>query len=236
MNGQNRQLITNWNKRHSDLAKLIEEQGKKFEPKEDNLHLLGDNGSGWSYVTFFSAGTPKEKALFNVAELERVLSENRQYVPRQLVDEHSKVVVEAFSENPSLNLFALYKVLETYASFFRSATKFPNSGFYGKFGGRFERPEKGRALALYSVSDENILTIHNSVMQIMPKVNIPNVDFSIRFSNGLTELTRQLEGFDNPEYKSSGATHYRVTNPQLFAKLVKQAQEDHSKYLFEKDD
>lgn len=224
-----RGLLVNWHKEHLAIRDALEE-------KETDPSATGDTGKGWSYVTFFTPGTPHRSVLFDIDKLEDLARSNGFYLPAEVVGQHNKIVLLATSAvpSPSRQLFALGRVLETYAGKFDEKRKFPQHGFYGKMGGFFERPEKGRVLVMYATSDDALLEIEASLQQVLAKLKVPGVTFSIHLSNGLSDIPRMLEGFDNPDYRNAGATHFRITDPSRFETLLTQARNDYHHYLFQR--
>lgn len=222
-----RQLIVNWSDAHTNLKKAIEE--KVASP----LDVL-DTGKGWSYVTFLKPGTLAEDILYDVSQLEQTARDNGFFLPAEVVRQHNKVVVSTLGEGlgGSAQLFHLHAFLTAYAQRFADPKRHPNHWFYGKFGGMYDRTAKGRVLAMYSRDDDALLEIHESVEALARELDSVGMHFSVRLSNGLSAIPRMLHGFDDPEYRRSGATMYRITDPTRFEHLLDQARQDYSRYLF----
>jgi hypothetical protein len=223
-----RDLVINWAKCHEAL-KLALNNGVK-SPFE-----VMDTDKGWSYVTFFQPGTTPSRVLFNIDNLEDTAQSNGFFLPWEVVATHNKVVVTAVSElpSPSAQLFGLHRVMEAYAALYANPSKHPQHSFYGKLGGCYDRPEKGRVLVIYSTGDDALLQIEESLQGLLPKLGVRGVEFSIRLANGLSDIPRMLQGFDDPLYRSSGTNMYRITDPAKFSVLLNQARHDYAHYLFE---
>ena len=222
-----RGLLVNWHEEHLAVKDAL-------AAKETDPAAVADTGKGWSYVTFFTPGTPHTSVLFDIDRLEELARASGFYLPAEVVGQHNKIVLSATSADasPSRQLFALGRLLEAYARKFGAKSKFPQYGFYGKMGGFFDRPEKGRVLVMYATSDAALLEIEASLPELMAKHCVPGVTFSLHLSNGLSDIPRMLDGFDNPEYRRTGATHYRITDPGRFETLLTEARNDYHRYLF----
>ncbi len=223
-----RELIINWSEVHDSVRRELD------KPKPDALDV-GDSGKGWSYVTFFRPGTHRENVLFDVNGLEQTAQKNGYFLPWDIISQHNKLVINAFSNvgnGPSVALLALVKLLEEYAKKFNHPLNFPHHGFYGKLGGIFERPEKGRVMALYATSDDDLLLIEESLQEVVKSMKLKWASFDLHLSNGLSDIPRMLDGYDDPEYRETGATHFRITDPARFQSLLDQARRDYGHYLF----
>lgn len=195
---------------------------------------VNECGKGWSYVTFFPAGTKHETVLFDVDGLDRVAHENGYFLPLDILMRHNKIVVTARSAMPdrTAQLYALYLALKEFEKRFDHTGDFPQHGFYGKLGGFFDRPEKGRVLVIYSTSDDALMEIDQSLDEMLPTMRLKGFDFEKKFSNGLSDIPRLLQGYDDPSYRKTGAQYYRITDPNRFEKLLDQARVDLTRYLF----
>jgi hypothetical protein len=225
-----RELLINWSDVHLNLKREAEKK-----PRGDALDV-GETGKGWSYVTFFRPGTRRDQVLFNLNELEDTAQQNGYFLPWELVSQHNKVVVSAFSHvgnDPSVALFGLVELLQGYAKLYADSRKYPHHGFYGKVGGVYDRAEKGRVLALYASSDDDLLLIQESLDDLMRKLKFKLASFDHHLSNGLSDIPRILDGYNDPEYRGTGATHFRITDPNRFESLVEQARRDYGNYIFE---
>ena len=225
-----RELIVNWSEEHLAVKREVE------KPK-GNLMDVGESGHGWSYVTFFGPGTSRNKVLFDIDSLEHTAQDNGYFLPKDVLCQHNKLVVSAFSQigsNPSMAMFALYKLMEAYAIKYNNPRKYPRLGFYGKKGGFFERPEKGRVLAIYAPSDDSLLEVAEAFDETIRRLKFKGASYDHRLSNGLSAIPRMLDGFDDPTYRNTGVTHFRITNPSRFELLLQQARKDYGNYLFEK--
>ncbi len=223
-----RRLVLNWSRTHRNLEEAVGKEN--LDPSE-----IGDVGKGWTYVTFFPPRTEPGSVLFNLEHVKLLAQENAFFLPREVVIEHNKVVITASSgeENPVFPLLALYRLLEIYAARYNDPAAYPNHGFYGKFGGVFERSEKGRVLVMYSGDDDALADIYESVEKLVTEIPVAGIKFGVHLSNGLSALPRMLHGFDDPQYRKGGTTHYRIVDPSRFLVLLEQAKKDYSKYLFE---
>jgi hypothetical protein len=194
-----------------------------------------ENSRGWSYVTFYPEEVQANKILYDVNRLRELALDNRYYLPYEVIAQHNKVVVTAFpdGESPISPLIGLYQLISSYVGRFVDSGRYPTHGFYGKIGGIYERPEKGRVLAIYSENDEALLTIFASLEELINEFSLQGVRFELRFSNGLSALPRMLYGFDDPGYRRSGARHYKITDPELFTAVLNQAKLDYSSYPFD---
>jgi hypothetical protein len=220
-----RKLLLNWCDAHGDLKQLVENE------MLDNRMEIGYE-SGWTYVTFFPQGTDIKDMLYDVDHIQRLARENGYYLPREIVVQHNKVVLTAYPEEaaPVSPLAWLYFILISFATRFDDAKRYPSHGFYGKFGGIYERQEKGRVLAVYSSDDDALLDIYESLEKIVSEIRVKGLRFEIRVSNGLSAIPRMLHGFDDPEYRRSGARHCRISDPDQFAVLLDQARQDYDRY------
>jgi len=224
-----RMLLLNWCNAHGELKRLVE----SGHPDEE---IEIGNGRGWTYVTFFPKGTREQEMLYDIGQILRLAQDNSYYLPRDVVTQHNKIVLTAYPEGtrPASLLAELYFIVASFAVKFDDAMRYPLHGFYGKFGGIYERPEKGRVLALYSRNDDALLEIYESLEKFISEIPVKGFSLDLRFSNGLSALPRMLHGFDDPEYRCSGTKDYRITDPARFKILLEQAQQDHDMYLFEK--
>ncbi len=222
-----RELVVNWSEEHWNIKAEIER-------KTENPFEVGDTGKGWSYVTFFSHGTTPSGVLFDLERLETVALDNGYFLPWEVLSQHNKLVVTAHTDmaGPSAQLFSLYMLLEAYASRFDSVKKFPELGFYGKMGGFFERPEKGRVLCIYGTSDDSLLLISEAMENLLKKWSLKGVRFDCHLSNGLSDIPRMLDGFNDPDYRAAGVNYFRITDPNRFAGLIEQARRDYGNYMF----
>ena len=225
-----RQMILNWCEAHANLKIAVENNVTQA------FDVL-DTGKGWTYVTFLKPGANASDILFDVSRLEQVARDNGFFLPADVVGQHNKVVLSAQGEGlgTSAQLFALFTFLQRYAERFADATRFPDHWFYGQMGGIYDRAEKGRVLALYSRDDDALMEIHQSVEALAKEMSVMGTHFSVRLSNGLSAIPRMLHGFDDPDYRRSGATHYRITDPVRFEHLIDQARQDYTRYLFTKE-
>ena len=223
-----RELIFNWGEAHSALKKA------KDAEISNPLDIL-DTDKGWTYLTFFKHGTLSNDVLFSVDRLEEMAEANGYFLPRQVMSQHNKVVVtaKAANDNSSIALLGLVKFVEAYADVYSNTEKYPNAGFYGKVGGCYERPEKGRVLVMYSTGDDALLEVHLAVETLLKKLKVKGVTFEQDLSNGLSDIPRLLQGFDDPNYIRSGTNMHRITDPQKFDVLLKQARHDYAHYVFD---
>lgn len=223
-----RKLKVNWDEEHGELAFAA---GEGVE----DPYGVNDCGKGWSYVTFFEAGVRPQSVLFDVEGLDRIAHDNGYFLPLDVMMRHNKVVVTAHSAlpQPSAQLYALYLMLQRYEKEFDHAGRFPNLGFYGKLGGFFDRPEKGRALVIYATSDDALLEIDERLDGLLPRMKLRGITFEKTLSNGLSDIPRLLQGYGDPDYREAGAQHCRITDPARFEQLLDQARVDYTKYLFE---
>ncbi|MBI4632809.1 MAG: hypothetical protein HY742_02815 [Deltaproteobacteria bacterium] len=227
MERQKRRLLINWSNTHRDLKWLIENN----EPYESKI----GNNKGWSYITFFPKDVRANKMLYDINRLLEVAKDNSYYLPREVVIQHNKVVLTAYPDGKSLisPLVGLYHLVTSYVDQFSDIRKYPAHGFYGKLGGIYERPEKGRVLALYSRNDNALLDIYESLDHLISEAALEGIQFKLRFSNGLSAIPRMLHGFDDPEYNRSGGGHYKITDPDRFTVLLNQARHDYERYPFD---
>lgn len=224
-----RKLIVNWCEEHESVRQAMEKG-------TTDLWDVGDTKKGWSYVTFFAPGTDPRAVLYDLERLEMIAHANGYFLPREVVVQHNKVVVTAqdVAANPSAQLLGLCRFLEAYAARFSDESKYPNHGFYGKVGGTFDRPEKGRVLVMYSTSDEALLAIDETLDELIRSMKLEGLMLTHHFSNGLSEIPRMLDHFADPDYASTGARYFRITNPSRFEWVLAQARRDYGRYLFEK--
>jgi hypothetical protein len=231
MENGKRKLILNWCPAHDDLKRSVEDcrPGDGYE--------IG-NGRGWTYLTFFPRGTNPREVLYDIDELKSVARENHYHLPYEVVAQHNKVVLTAYSDGdtPISPLLGIFSQVALFTQRFSDTQRYPTHGIYGKFGGIYERPEKGRVLALYSRSDEALLSVYESLERLISEIRGEGFRFDLGFSNGLSAVPRMLEGFDNPEYRHSGNRFYRITDPTRFALLLDQARRDYEMYRFDETD
>ncbi len=232
MKAGKRRLLINWSDTHYDLKRSIENN----EPYDYDREI--ENNKGWSYMTFFSKETQANKILFDIDRLMEMAKDNNYYLPREVIVQHNKVVVTAYpdGESPASPLLGLYLLVSSYMNRYSNTHKYPSHGFYGKFGGIYERPEKGRVLAIYTGNDDALLHIYESIEKLIPEAPLKGVRFDLHFSNGLSAIPRMLHGFDDPDYSLSGARHYKITDPHQFTVLLNQAKYDYTRYPFDKWD
>jgi hypothetical protein len=205
-----------------------------IDSKDQHDSPIGNN-SGWSYITFFPKDIEANEVLYDVNRLQSLVVESNYHLPNEVISQHNKVVVTAFPEGdePLSPLLGLYRLMSLYVRRFVDSQKHPSHGFYGKLGGVYNRAEKGRVLAIYTVNDEALLDIYDSLEKLINEISLQGIRFEIRFSNGLSALPRMLQGFDNQDYRRSGAKHYKITDPNLFTVLLNQAKNDYEKYPFD---
>jgi hypothetical protein len=141
-------------------------------------------------------------------------------------------VVTAVADTPSAQLFGLVRLLEAFAAAYADTGKHRDHSFYGKLGGQYERSEKGRVLAVYARGDETLLSISEAFEALFEKVRVPGVQFHARLANGLSAMPRMLHGFDDPTYRGSGVTIFRISDPNRFSVLLDQARADYPNYRF----
>ncbi len=222
-----RELVINWHEAHAAVERAQEQRVQ--DPRE-----VGETGKGWSYVTYFRRGTSPSSVLYDIDGLERLARENGFFLPGEVIAQHNKLVITATSDEhgSSGQLLGLLRALAAFAERHGDTRKHPRHGFYGKLGGIYERPEKGRVLALYSTGDEELLEIAAAFEQLLPGVRTRGVQLELRLANGLSHLPRMLDGFGHPAYLRSGAESFRITDPTQFGLLLEQARRDHSKYAF----
>lgn len=222
-----RELIVNWSDAHTPVKDALE-RNEKFP------FTLLDTDKGWSHITFFRPGTPSEKVLFDVDRLEALAKHSSFYLPGDVVSQHNKIVVTATSDpgSHSAQIFGLCRFLAAYAKRYRNAKKYPELGFYGKVGGIYDRPEKGRALIIYSSSDERLLQVLEAIEAVLPAVKTAGVTLEHHLANGLSEIPRLLEGLGDSAYRTSGNELFRISDQKHFSMVLRQVREDHGKYLF----
>ena len=223
-----RHLLFNWHENHEALKQALEQDIQ--EPRD-----VKPTGKGWTYVTFVRPGTRASQVLFDVDQLDQLAKDNGFYLPKEVLAKHNKVVVTAKSEDigPSGQLFALVRFLEAFAKRNSDTDKAPVSGFYGKLGGSFNRRHKGRVLVMYAENDESLLEVMASAEIIAPQCKIPGVELTVSITNALSALPRLLTGFDDPEYRSTGATMFKIKDVTKFHTVLDEARQDQPKYIFE---
>jgi hypothetical protein len=223
-----RRLLFNWWAAHDDLKQSIENSNPG-----DDLEI--GNEKGWTYLTFFPKGSRNKDVLYDIDQILKLAQDNNYYLPHDVVMQHNKVVLTVFQEdaNPVSPLAGIYPLVASFAARFDDAQRYPSHGFYGKFGGIYERPEKGRVLAVYSRNDDALLVIYESLEKLISEIRVKGFRFDLGFSNGLSAIPRMLHGFNDPEYRDSGAKHYRITDPARFAILLDQARKDYEMYPFD---
>jgi len=224
-----RETIVNWHPEHEGIKPVIDAGTRVKDP-----HELADIGAGWSYVTFFPLGTTPDKVLFDLSKLENTAEELGYFLPNEVVAEHNKIVVTATSavQSPPHQLYGLLKLVEEFGERFGDTVKHPRLGYYGKLGGVYERPEKGRVLVLYAEDDESLLEIEAALQETISASRLPGIEFELRLGNGLSDLPRLLKGYGEPEYRQAGVHHFKITDHQRFETLVNQARVDYANYLF----
>lgn len=223
-----RKIIINWSESHSRLKEATEND--VVEPG-----MVGATEKGWSYVTFCTSGCKPETVLYNIDKIKSIARDNGFYLPGDVVRQHNKVLVIAHSADhePSHQLFGLWKFMMEFERRFNSTDDFPLHSFFGKFGGNFDRSEKGRVLALYSNGgDDALMAIYESCEHLAAQMRVPGVSFEVGVSAGLSAIPRLLAGFDDPEYRATGADYYRINNPSEFEELLQTAKDDFPKYIF----
>ena len=225
-----RETIINWHTGHEAIKPVIDAGTRVKDP-----HELAEVGPGWSYVTFFPLGTTADTVLFDLSKLADTAEELGYFLPDEVVAEHNKIVVTATSvvQSPAHQLFGLLKLVEEFGKRFSDPKKHPRLGYYGKIGGIYSRPEKGRVLVLYAEDDESLLEIEAALQEMIIEFRVRGVEFELRLGNGLSDLPRLLKGYGEPEYRQAGVHHFKITDPQRFETLVNQARVDYSHYLFE---
>jgi|GEM_PF-433413 len=231
MQNEKRRLILNWCPAHDDLKRSVE------DCHGGSGHELG-NERGWTYLTFFPKGTNAQEVLYDVDELKKLARHNHYHLPYEVVAQHNKVVLTAYPEaDPPISpLLGIFTQVALFAHRFDDTLRYPAHGIYGKFGGIYERPEKGRILALYSRSDEALLSVFESLEKLLREIRVEGFRFELGFSNGLSAIPRMLDGFDDPGYRHSGNRYYRITDPTRFALLLDQARRDYQMYQFDETD
>jgi hypothetical protein len=213
---------------HDELKRLVE---SGFP--DDGIEI--GNGRGWTYLTFFPKGIREQDILYDIDQILILARNNHYHLSREVITQHNKIVLTAYPEGASQAslLTKLYSLVASFAIRFSDTLQYPSHGFYGKFGGIYERPEKGRVLAVYSQNDDALLSIYESLERLVSEIPANGLRFDLRFSNGLSALPRMLHGFDDPDYHRSGAKDYRITDSARFAILLEQAKQDYEKYLFD---
>jgi hypothetical protein len=223
-----RKTVINWAPAHDRLREAIANGVE--HPAE-----VGVTEKGWSYVTFCSARCKPEDILYDVNRLQTIAKDNGFYLPGDVIRQHNKVLIVARSGSmePSAQLFGLWRFLMEYEKLFNNTDTHPQHSFYGKFGGNFERSEKGRVLAIYSSEgDEALMAIYEACEALASRISVPGVTFEVGVSAGLSAIPRLLAGFDDPEYRATGVDFYRINNPAEFEELLEVARNDFPKYLF----
>lgn len=225
-----RKLMINWGKAHERLREALADG-------IDDSRQVGVTEKGWSYVTFVTSNCGAEEVLYDVDQLDLTAQENGYYLPREMVTQHSKVIIsaKATDNEPSVALFGLVKFLEEFERRFDNGDEFPQHGFYGKIGGEFDRPEKGRVLVMYGQGEDALAEIFDSAVVMSDEFRVPGVRFDVDLSNSLSEIPRLLDGFDDPDYLKSGATHFRITDPHRFKRVLEDVRLDQPNYLFYRD-
>jgi hypothetical protein len=228
MGMEKRKLLLNWCEAHGDLKQWIEEA----HPDDG---ISPGNRKGWTYLTFFPKGTKSKDVLYDIDGIVRLARENGYYLPRDIVAQHNKVVLTAYPDGETVAspLPEIFSIVAEIAGRYDDTEHYPRHGFYGKFGGIYDRPEKGRVLAVYSRDDEALLAIYESLQEWIAGFRGEGFRFDLHLSNGLSAIPRMLIGFDDPEYRHAGATHYRIQDPSRFAVLLEQARQDYELYRFE---
>lgn len=223
-----RRLVINWCPAHDSLKRALADE-------IDDPALIAPAGKGWSYLTFCPIGTRPSAVLFDVGRIGALAKENNFTLPHEVIVEHNKVVVTAHSDDgrQSTQLFHLYQLVDAYCRRYEDSRKHPHLNFYGKLGGVYERPEKGRVWAVYTRGDDALLQIYETIEKLAAASATDGARFQVSLSNGLSALPRMLHGFDDPEYRRSGAGLYRITDPAKFQVLLEQALADHARYRFE---
>jgi hypothetical protein len=231
MENGKRKLILNWCPAHDDLKRSVEErvQGDGCE--------IG-NGRGWTYLTFFPKGTNAGEVLYDVEQLRVLARENHYYLPHEVIAQHNKVVVTAYSEYepPVSPLLGIFARVATFAGLYDDTRRYPVHGVYGKFGGIYQRPEKGRVLAIYSRSADALLSVYESLEKLVSETRVEGFRFELDFSNGLSAIPRMLDGFNDPDYRQAGNRYYRIVDPERFGMLLDQAVKDYEMYRFDERD
>ncbi|HNU69334.1 MAG TPA: hypothetical protein PKG82_09300, partial [Myxococcota bacterium] len=88
-------------------------------------------------------------------------------------------------------------------------------------------------LAIYSNGgDDALMAVYESCEELAAAIEVPGVTFEVGVSAGLSAIPRLLAGFDDPEYRATGADFYRINNPAEFEELLETARNDFPKYLF----
>ncbi|HNU69462.1 MAG TPA: hypothetical protein PKG82_09950, partial [Myxococcota bacterium] len=133
-----RKTIINWSDAHARLKEAIE--NRVTDPQ-----MVGATEKGWSYVTFCSSRAEPAHFLYDIDRIKTIARDNGFYLPGEIVRQHNKVLVIAHSRDhePSQQLFGLWRFLMEFEKRFDSTDKFPHHDFFGKFGGNFDRSEKG---------------------------------------------------------------------------------------------
>ncbi len=223
-----RRLVINWCDAHNSVKRAIEKDGADPAP-------VADAGKGWSYLTFCPLGTRPSELMFDVERLRALAQQNNFTLPHDVILQHNKVVVTAHSQDgrQSTQLLGLHGLLQAYCKLYADSQTNPRHSFYGKIGGIYDRPEKGRVLAIYAKGDDALLEINASLERLASQHAQNGCTFEVHLSNGLSALPRMLHGFDDGAYRASGADHYRITDPSKFHVLIDQALADYVRYQFE---
>ena len=223
-----RKLNNNWSPAHDRLREAIE--NGVTNPGE-----VGVTSKGWSYCTFCTSKCGPNELLYDIDRIQTIARDNGFYLPGDVVRQHNKVLVIAHTaaQDPSPQLFGLWRFLTEFEARFTSTRVCPKHNFCGKFGGNFERYEKGRVLAIYSkAGDDALVSIYESCEELAHSFNVPGVSFEVGVSAGLSAIPRMLAGFDDPEYRATGVDLYRINNPVEFEQMLNTARDDFPKYPF----
>ncbi len=86
---------------------------------------------------------------------------------------------------------------------------------------------------MYGEGDEALLEIFASAEGILPKCSVPGIEMAVSLTNGLSELPRLLTGFDDPEYRESGADLMKIRDVERFGEVLDEARQDYDKYIFD---
>jgi len=223
-----RKITINWSKAHDRLREAVENG-------VEHPSMVGVTDKGWSYCTFCTSKCGPDDLLYDIDRIQTIARDNGFYLPGEVVRQHNKVLVVARSvtHDASPQLFGLWRFLMEFEKLYNNTEKFPKHSFFGKFGGKFDRSEKGRVLALYSKGgDDALMAIYESCEELAAELDVPGVTFEIGVSAGLSAIPRLLAGFDDPEYRATGADFYRINNPAEFEELLNTAKNDFPKYPF----
>jgi len=223
-----RKLIINWSPAHERLREAIENGVE--HPSE-----VGTTSKGWSYCTFCTSKCGPNELLYDIDSIRTIARDNGFYLPGEIVRQHNKVLVVAHSAelDASPQLFGLWRFLMEFEKKFNNTEHFPKHDFFAKFGGKFDRSEKGRVLAIYSRGgDDALMAIYESCEELAREMEVPGITFEVGVSAGLSAIPRMLAGFDDPEYRATGVDMYRINNPAEFEQMLKTAKDDFPKYPF----